>query len=218
MKRNIISSLLRGTARCPLLLAALVSVAIANQDNEEGESSTTLLASSYSRAASDVALEYYRIIPMVAEDDPDPLVRVYGDGRYVTHIPRYMKGAGRYEGRISLGQLNRLMASIEQRGLLDFNPRIVQAQIEQKELQRRRQAAAEGKTGELHVVTDKEGTRILVHLTDGGQRTTREIIWWGLRHDARRFPDIRVLDQLASLKVDLEALVDTPGLRRLDRE
>ena len=53
-------------------------------------------------------------------------------------------------------------------------------------------------------------------LAKAGQPLAREIVWWGLRDDARRYPEVLALQQLAAFESRLRALVEAPGLERLE--
>lgn len=180
-----------------------------------------------SRSPSVVVLQYHQDIGMLAKPDPTPLLRIYGDGRYLVHYPSYMKKAGDWEGRISTAELATLVRSVIERRLLEFDARSVKGEIEAAELAAKRAARKAGQPIQLFEVSDKESTRMRVRLERhkpagvigvAGGPLDKEIVWWGLRHDLERYPQIRGLRELASLEVQLRDLTEAPGLVRLARE
>ncbi len=178
-----------------------------------------------SRAPATVVLSYTRDVGMLSERDPIPLLRLYGDGRYVVHHPYWMQKAGDWQGRIESAELTALVRSLVDGGLLELDAGSVKAEMKAREQVRRKASSAAGQPVQLFEVSDKEGTRISVSLERykaagvlgaAGEPTTREIVWWGLRHDARRHPEIRVLLELASFEERLRSLVESPDLERLE--
>jgi hypothetical protein len=181
----------------------------------------------FSRSPGVVVLEYHREIGMLTDPDPEPLLRIYGDGRYLVHFPPVMKRAGDWQGRIGEAELNDLIGSVVERRLLEFDAPSVRAEIEATELAGRLQTLRGGQAAQLFEVSDQESTRLRVRLqrykpagTHGvqGQPSEKEILWWGLRDQVRRYPQISALQELSALEDRLQALTEAPGLERLPRE
>lgn len=77
---------------------------------------------SYTRAADQPILELSYEGGMIADPDPTPYIRVYGDGRAVIHRPVYMKDAGDFELQLSPEELENLLATFAQPELLTLDP------------------------------------------------------------------------------------------------
>ena len=100
----------------------------------------------YSRSPSALVLQYHQDIDMLEQVDPTPLLRIYGDGRYVVHYPRIMKKAGDWQGRLQPAELEGLMRSLADSRLLEFDARAVRGEVEATERERRRAARARSTT------------------------------------------------------------------------
>jgi hypothetical protein len=172
-----------------------------------------------------VVLSYQRDIAALAEANPTPLLRIYGDGRYVVHYPPYMTMAGSYQGGITVDRLEALIRTAIDGGLLELDVEAVERERRLREAERHamRRAANEP---ELFEVSDKESTRIRLRLEmykpegvigPGLPRET-EVLWWGLREDAVMYPEIEALRRLASFESELLALVEAQDLERLPKE
>ena len=61
---------------------------------------------------------------MIANPDPTPFVRVYGNGRVVVHYPDYMKKAGDYELELSEEEIESLLQSFSDQSLLTLRYRL----------------------------------------------------------------------------------------------
>jgi hypothetical protein len=81
---------------------------------------------SFSRAAAAApVLELGYSGGMIANRDPTPFVRVFGDGRVVVHYPRYMKKAGDYTTTLSQEELEDLLRPFAEGRLLTLDePRL----------------------------------------------------------------------------------------------
>jgi hypothetical protein len=161
-------------------------------------------------------IEYVEVQEMLAAPDPEPLLRVYGDGRVHVHLPVYMKRAGDYELRLLPAELNALIRSLAQDGIIDFDPVVVEQGRQQAIAQQRATA------GTLSAISDATETVITVRL-DEYQRSpaaapvlklNRRFAWKNLEQDARRFPQSQALQGAAAGQQRLRALLARPDLRR----
>jgi len=144
----------------------------------------------YSETATEPVIEYNLVHDMLAEPDPEPLLRVYGNGRVHVHYPAYMKKAGDYELQLSKPELNALIRDLANDGIIDFDKNTIREQRKQLEEQQRDQ------TGVLHYVSDSSHTVIDVRLDEYQKNPNSEKIkdlqtqffWPDLKQDAQRFP------------------------------
>ena len=148
----------------------------------------------------------------IDDPDPGPSVRVLGDRRLLVHVPHYMRGAGDYSAQLSQAEMDGLLRSLIGRDLLEFDE-------EATRLQKRTVGAFAPATN----VSDRSQSEFVVRLErfraagPGGRtilRVHKRIRWSGLRSDARLYPELAALQNLALAERELRALMDHPGLRR----
>ncbi len=177
---------------------------------------------SYARGADEVVLELSREIGMLADPDPTPFVRVYGDGRVVVHYPFYMKKAGDYSLRLSEPEMQELVLSMVGLGLVEFDAGTARRAKHAAELAARERARRVGEPG-LLVVSDDETTVMVLRLERyapaGEERATyvdlaKEISWFGLRSDVERHPGVDVLGRLYEAERQLAAFAEREDLER----
>jgi len=186
---------------------------------------------SWDRDPETLVVSYQDVWAEFADQDPTPLVRIYGDGRVLIHHPAYTPRAGQYESRLASAELESLLRSFVANGLASFEPALVRRLKISKERERWQTALAEGKPPELFLVADDSTSVFEIHLesyssprgatapgmaqTSGPvHRTTR---WLGLGTDAARYPEIAEIQRLRAAELELRALVDRPDLRRVAR-
>lgn len=114
----------------------------------------------YSDTATEPLIEYNLIQELLAEADPEPLLRVYGNGRVHVHYPVYMKKAGDYELQLSKPELNVLIRSLADNGIIDFDHGTAMAHRKQFEAQQR------ATTGILYYVSDATETVVDIRLDE----------------------------------------------------
>jgi hypothetical protein len=162
-------------------------------------------------------IEYVEVQEMLAAPDPEPLLRVYGDGRVHVHLPVYMKRAGDYELRLPPAELDELIRSLAQDGIIDFDPVAV--------AQGRQQAIAQQRAteGTLSVISDATETVITVRLDEYQRgpaaapilKLNKRFAWKNLQQDARRFPQSQAIQRAAAGQQRLRALLVRPDLQKL---
>lgn len=136
-------------------------------------------------------IQFQQHVHMLAHVDDRPTVKVYGDGRVAVHYPGYMKKAGDYEMQLSDAELQSLIQSLSQHGVMDFDRQKNQnARKEKRHAMKRR--------GEFRAISDTVETVIEVNL-DEYQKNSRakkqknfhqRFSWDNIEHDAKRFRDI----------------------------
>lgn len=173
----------------------------------------------YSTQASAPLIEYNLMHEMLAEPDAEPLLRIYGDGRVHVHIPAYMKKAGDYEIKLSSSELDALVLSLSQDGVVDFDHGSTRENL--RRLNQQRRVA----TGTLWEVSDVTETVIEVNL-DRYQRNSastpvtglkKRFSWKSLQMDAKRYPESMVIQGAAASARRLHAVIQRPDLKRLDQ-
>jgi hypothetical protein len=160
-------------------------------------------AQGYARDAGTVVASLTEVLGEVGDADAGPSVKVHGDGRADVHYPRYMKRAGDYVVQLSPNELDALVASLVDDGLLDLDPQAVRS----AQRQTLRLSAAP-----VLVVTADAPTTIIEIRTGRG---ARRIVWNGLREDARQYPNVSALQNLAAAEQRLRAVMERPDAQRV---
>lgn len=167
---------------------------------------------------------YRDIWPELANQDPTPLISIFGDGRVLVHYPVYTPKAGEYELWLQPLELKNLLLSLLAKGVATFEPEAVQRLKSSEERQRREVAVGAGSPEVFMVVGDSTSVFEL-HLT-GYQpagsalisgEVHRTISWLGLGTDAKRYPKIEPIQQLRAAEIESRALLKRDNLRRIRR-
>lgn len=177
----------------------------------------------YSDDPSALLISFREIFPEFANQDPTPLVRVYGDGRVVVFHPFYMKQAGRYEMTLSRDELDDLMLQLAP-VMMEFDPKDVKRQ--KKALDELLLATAseqnpvtlfQDSDAEISVFRVNVDSYLPAGLT--GQQVVApdlERSWRGLRFDARDYIGIEPLQALMRAENTIRALTLRDELVRVD--
>jgi len=200
----------------PLLLTVLLAISGVQAQGPGQASAAGQPLIQYSTDAAEPIIEYTLVHHMLADQDPEPLLRIYGNGRVHAHFPAYMKKAGDYEYRLSRSELNALLRSLSQDGVIDFDHAVVKA--ERKHLQDQQHAA-----GELHYISDTTETIIDIRLDEyrrhPGTRHIRNLhkrfSWNNLEQDKQRFPQSNAIKGAAAGANRIHTLLDRPGMQRI---
>jgi hypothetical protein len=163
-----------------------------------------------------VIVEYTHIHHMLAEPDPTPLLRIYGDGRVRVHYPVYMAKAGDYELWLSAGELRGIVLGLAADGIMDFDP------VAAKDEWRGAKEAERGR-GEAYHVSDVTETAIEVRLqfyrpagaTALIPNLQKRVRWPNVHTDARRYPDLAPVRAVAAAEARLQALLKRRDLVRI---
>ena len=200
----------------PLLLAVLLAVTGAHAQGPGQANTTNQPLIRFSTQADEPVIEYRLVHHLLAERDPVPLLRIYGDGQVKVHYPGYMKKAGDYEYHLSRPELDALLRSLSQDGVIDFDHAAVMS--ERKQLKGQERAA-----GILHSISDTTETIIDIRLDEyqRGPGTGRiknlrkRLAWDNLEQDARHFPQSKTIKGAANGAQRLHGLLDHPGMQRV---
>jgi len=166
-----------------------------------------------------IVVSYREVLGEIGGADRGPTLAVYGDGRLVAHYPPYMKRAGDYEQWLAPAELDGLLRSLADKGVLEFDPAATRAAA----AARQRAGAGHGPVT-VFEATDASTTVIEVAVdryrpAAPGAREVRNVskrvVWQGLRTDAERHPDVPALRDLAAAEQELRALRERPGFVRV---
>lgn len=171
----------------------------------------------FSATPGEPVIEYYVVHHMLAQQDPVPLLRVYGNGRVHVHFPVYMKRAGDYEMYVNRVQLNDLLRQLADDGIMDFD--YAAAKQEKQQLEAARRATS----GEVFHVSDASDTHININLAQYQRSAasprisgfSRQFRWRNLNTDARRYPQSARIARAANAAAILQTLCAHPALQKL---
>jgi hypothetical protein len=161
-------------------------------------------------------LSYHRVHDMIADADPTPLLRIYGDGRMHVHYPIYMQKAGDYELFLTQGEIQGLLASFEAKGLFTFDRRATLSRRQAAE------AARKAASGEFFELSDNSHTVIQLHLTryTTGEKSFEDFAhlfsWANLAQEAKLYPQVVELGRVAEAEAELSALLERIDLVEVD--
>ncbi len=106
-----------------LILAMTITMPVLSADRSRYPNATI----EYSHDPGTVLVSFREVFPEFADQDPTPLIRIYGDGRVVVFHAAYMKQAGQYEMMISRSELEQLLFQLTT-ALMDFDKEEVKNQ------------------------------------------------------------------------------------------
>ena len=167
--------------------------------------------------SSEPVIEYTLVHHLLRAGDPEPLLRIYADGRVRVHLPTYMKRAGDYELHLSPEQLNELVRALARDGIMDFDPAMTRQQVASLRQQQREA------TGILRDISDATDTHIRVRLAAYRRKPAspridnldKRFSWRNLEHDAKRYPQSTALQQADAGARRLHGFLDHADLRKL---
>jgi hypothetical protein len=154
-----------------------------------------------------VVVSYAVALGEIGEADAGPSVRIYGDGRVETHYPRYMNRAGDHAARLSATELDALLGSLADHGVLEFDAPAARRAKQDAGASRRSAEALAGQPATVDVVSDADTITLEVHV----DRAHQKITWRGLRHDARAYADIPAIQGLAAAEREVRAVMERTG-------
>lgn len=176
---------------------------------EIGSAAAPPVQFAWNRDPSAVVVSYREVWGELAEQDPIPLIRVFGDGRVLVHHPVYSSKAGDYEVWLQPVELESLLSSLLAKGLATFEPSAVEGLKQSNEQSRLNAALAVQKPTEVFMVADDSTSVFELNLTAvSSGELKRKVSWLGLGTDAERYPDIEPIQQLRAAEVQLRALLE----------
>lgn len=188
---------------------------------EEGRLAAPPASVSWGTAPETLVVSYAEIWGELANPDPIPLIRVFGDGRVLVHYPDYTPLAGEYELQLEAEELEELLRSLFV-GLATFDPQEVAAMKRAEERRRREAALAANESPELFLVADDTTSVFEFHITgyrpEGSGMTSGPIdqafSWLGVETDAGRYPTLEPIQRLRAAELELRALLEADDLER----
>ena len=218
MKRNLLD---QGGRVCVYLLTAstiLFYSGAAAPQNPPNDPSAFQPMFEYSKDASTVVVSYTHILGGIGDADKGPSLKIYGDGHMVVHYPPYMKKAGEYTLQLTQGEMNRLLRSLIDKKVLEFDAQAVRRSKLETD------AATKNAQATLYSESDASTTAIeirLTHYTPASSfaqeilNVNKKISWTGLRSDAKRYPNVEAIRDLQSAEQELQALMKHQNLKKI---
>ena len=162
-------------------------------------------------------IEYRRQYSMLADQDKQPLLQVFADGRVHVHFPAYMKKSGDYQYQLSRAELVALIRKLSSQGVMDFDSAKA---TREKQLHDQKMRVS---TGELHYISDSVETELVVRLQDYQKNAStqkqanfnKQLRWKNLEHDARRYKNNRAIQSAAAGVSELNKMLQHPAMRKM---
>ncbi|MDH3443372.1 MAG: hypothetical protein OEN50_05560 [Deltaproteobacteria bacterium] len=173
----------------------------------------------YARNRANVVLKITEVLGEIKDPDAGPFVQVHGDGYVLVHYPRYMKRAGDYFLQLSQQEMADLMGLLSNRKILEFDVDEVRRDKRQAD-----RAVLSGSAPQLFAVLDASTTIIEIRVdrynpvTGKGQEVLnvdKKISWYGLKSDAKRYPDIEPIQNLDFVRQRLLTLMEHKDLEKI---
>jgi hypothetical protein len=166
----------------------------------------------YDTSPTALVLQYIQMHTGLAQNDPTPRLRLYGDGRLLVYFPPYMKRAGTYETYLTQAELDALLRSLLAQGVMEVDAHSIQRAVQESRARARTSAST------FFTISDPTLTRLEVRLqpqdagnTSTARRTMARTITWADEHAA-----VAALQGLATAERLLQELVSRPDLQRLE--
>jgi hypothetical protein len=179
----------------------------------------------YAREANKIILEYTLMISEIKDQEPTPLMRIFGDGTVNIHFPIYMKRAGDYYLQLSEQELEELVSFLDENGLFNFDAPKIRKQRNEKLRKLHAESIKNDSEPVLFKTLDAD-TSIFIYnveqyVTDhnGSLRVMprrAKITWRGLKTDAKRFSSIKALTGLAAIEKRLKSIIDREDLIKIE--
>ncbi|MGI9237297.1 MAG: hypothetical protein ACR2QZ_07860 [Woeseiaceae bacterium] len=171
---------------------------------------------SWNHDPSAVVVSYREIWGELAEQDPIPLIQVFGDGRVLVHHPVYTLKAGDYEVWLQPAELENLLSSLLSKGLATFEPTAVKSRKHSQQQKRLNSALAAKQAPVVFTVADASISVFELNLTAvSAGELQRKISWPSLEADAKRYPDIQSIQQLRAAELQLREMLDRDDLSKV---
>jgi hypothetical protein len=191
--------------------------------NSANTNSISVASIEYSRDPTTVLVSFREILPEFADQDPTPLVRIYGDGRVVIYHPAYMKQAGQYEMMMSPRELEDLLLQLTP-ALINFDEKEVEMQ---KKASDKLLLASASDWNEVTLLHDSDAEisvfqiNIEAYQAEGKESQIHyglnlERSWRGLRFDARDYLGLEPVQALMQAENALRSLTRRNELVRVD--
>ena len=178
--------------------------------------SKTLAGFSISPADSLPIIEYSRNVSMLEDQDIQPMLKVYADGRVHVHMPDYMKKAGDYEYQLPQSEIVALVRSLAKQGVMDFDR-------ERVSLDKHAHDSKMKQKGEFHYVSDSLETVVNIRLRNYQRTSTsvsqanfkKRFSWKNLEQDARYYKNNGSIQSANIAIKELDKLLNHSSMKRV---
>jgi len=176
---------------------------------------------SFQTGAETPVIEMDRDIGLRVQGSTTPFLRIFADGTVLIHYPVFRKNAGDYELRISEQEVADLLASLSEKGVLSFDEQSVK---QEKALQERILQESRAQNGQPVLFERSDETLTIIKITldsyqaaDSSQPVLefqKRTAWSGIAWDAKQYPGLKAVQDLAMAVDVLDALANHPNLMK----
>lgn len=198
-----------------LLLNPLYAVSFQNM---EKLSASSAASTNHQHDSETVLLHYTEKQNSLREDEGGAALHIYTDGYVVVYYPPYMRRAGKYGAHLSPSDMERIWALLSRKHILEFNRETVRQRLytegqSQDELSRTPSTVANASTTLIEFYPNRYKSTAF---GDGSRKAMKKISWHGLKWDARKYPDIDEIQDLAVIQQELLAIMQRPDLQKIE--
>lgn len=193
---------------CVLLCAmAFVSCEPPLEPEESTDSSASVIE--YSPESDALVLSFRQTGGLIHSPDAPPLLRIYGDGRALIHLPAGSRRAGDYSLQLAQSELADLLESLSDRGVMTLQPDDISTKI--KEALEERAKIQRGPAVRRMIVDDVTTVfeiRLERYAAAGSQAPPQAdfhsaFSFYALQQSAKEFEEVVELQQLAAAEREL---------------
>ena len=196
-------------AVCCVMLSAMAFMSCGTAvDVEEGADSSGPVIE-FATKSDAMVLSFRQTGGLIDSPDAPPLLRIYGDGRALVHLPASSPRGGDFSFQLSRGELADLLESLSDKGVMTLQPNDISTRIKDALEER---AKIQRGPAVRRMIMDDVTTVFEIHLeryaAAGSQappqaRFHSTFSWYALQQSAKEFEEIVELQQLAAAEQEL---------------
>lgn len=196
-------------AVCCVILSAAAFVSCGTAvDVEEGADSSAPVIE-FATKGDALILSFSQTGGLIDSPDAPPLLRIYGDGRTLVHLPASSRRGGDFSFQLSHGEFTDLLVSLSDKGVMTVQPDDISTKIKEALEER-----AQSKSGSAvrRMIMDDVTTVIEIHLEGYAAAASQAppetnfhsaFSWYALQQSAKEFEEVVELQQLAAAEQEL---------------
>lgn len=153
-----------------------------------------------------VVLRYTETLDLSGESEGGVYLELFNDGYISVYYPIYMRQSGNYGLYLDPVDLDRLWTMIVSKFILEFDEEAVRKQLDIQD------QAQDNTLLTLSRVADAATTHIEIHPNNyriaNFLNETKRISWYGLKWDARKYPESKEIQALALIQKELQTILE----------
>ncbi len=165
-----------------------------------------------------VLLRYTEESNLMRETEGSASLHIYNDGYAAVYYPSYMRRAGKYGLYLDQSDMKRVWTLLSSKNILEFNKETVRQRLyavdqAQNELPRKLSTVTDAATTILEIYPNRYKSATY---GDGSRDAVKKITWYGLKWDAKKYPDIPEIQDLILIQQKLQEIMQWSDLQKID--